>query len=226
MHRRKYLTSVATTLAIGAAGCISQTPTDDTAETDPGAESNPTPTHLPGTPRTPTHEKRAKGEPVSIVRSVTDDPGFDDEIEYYPSNQTIRYVEVRSDGDPVSFGTSSFEEWGEIETTEIAQKKARSVTVERLEEDEVSELSASLSAPPDSAGANAPVARLLLHIDQDPTVSISDVRTVAPRSVQVTVSIGGDTYSRIVPVFVETMSVSTLEPLTVTVGTPANTTTD
>ena len=226
MDRRTYLASFATALAVGAAGCIRETPADDTPEPDPGAESIPTPTPLSGSPRTPNHEDRAQGRPVSIVRSVTDEPGFDDEIEYYPSNRTVRFVEATSGGEPVSFGTWSLEEWGKWETAEIGGKIITDVTVDRLEVDELSELSIVIGVPPDSSSAEIPAITLMLNTDENTHVSKSELIDTAPRSIQVTVSIEGDTYSRIVPVFVEGISVSTLGPLTKTVVTVENTSAD
>lgn len=156
---------------------------------------------------TPAGPDRAEGEPVSVERTVTDEPGYDDDIEYFPSNRTVRFVEARSGDEPLSFGTWSFEEWGTFETAEVGLERARAATSERLG---TNEIGSSVGVPPDTAALENVVIWLELSVQKDrdgnvtstPTIPYSALVEAAPRSVHATVSVKGDEFSRTVPVFV------------------------
>lgn len=163
---------------------------------------------------------RCRGDPVSVERSVADRPGFDDGIEYHPENGTVRYVKYRSGGEPVAFDTMSFEQWGSIECAEAGLERVRAVTADRLGTDEFG------SAMGDPPGVRLPVGRswqppaVTLHVgtmggpdgpgssESTPSVSVSELADVAPRSVEATVSLDGDSYSRTVPTFARRLDVS------------------
>lgn len=203
--RRSYVRTLGAVAIGGIAGCLgaygsaadreSASPTDDS----------------PDTPRprtfTPAGPDRAQGEPVSVERTITDEPGYQDGIEYYPSNRTIRFVAARSGGEPVKFGSWTFEEWGRIETAEVGLERARQATAERLG---TTQFGSGMGTPPDDAPMEAMVIWLHLSVNKDregnitgtPTVAYSSLIDAAPRSVDVTLTMEGDTFSRSVPVFV------------------------
>lgn len=184
--------------------------------------------NLPGTSVDDgTDAVRCRGDPVSVERTVADPAGFDtDEIEYHPENSTVRYVKYQSGGEPVAFGTMSFERWGSTECAEAGLERVRAVTAERLGTDEFG------SAMGDPPGFRLPSGfhtwqppAVTVHVgtmgeldgpgssassgssESTPSISVSELADVAPRSVAATVSLDGDSYSRPVPVFARRMDV-------------------
>jgi hypothetical protein len=132
-----------------------------------------------------------------------DDPGYTDDIEYFPANGTVRYVAYRPVRGPESFETWTFEEWGRLEAATVAAERAREVTQRRLG---VSGLSGGITTTPEMDG---PVAIVSVEevrnrqgtVVETPAASLSALVGAAPRSVAVTVSLDGDPFSREVPVF-------------------------
>lgn len=144
---------------------------------------------------------------MSVEESVSDEPGYEDDMKYYPSNQTIRIVTVRSGEEPRGFAKWSFEEWGAFETAEVAKPRAVAVTSDRLGTDS---FGSGVGRPPDSADTDDVVVWLHLtsrvedgEVVSTPSTSLERLVEYAPRSVEATVSLEGDTYSRSVPVWAE-----------------------
>jgi hypothetical protein len=138
---------------------------------------------------------------------VTDEPGYEDDIEYFPANETVRFVTIRNADGPVQFDTWSFEEWGSIECAEVGLERVREATADRLGTDE---FGSSIGQPPGFFSSNSLVVWLEVATQVEdgetvstPTVSLDQLANVAPGSVEATVSIKGDTFSRTVPVFAE-----------------------
>lgn len=233
VSRRSYLSLCGTVLPGGVAGCIGDPPSNGVGETGPvtgsdGASSRtPTATQTRGddteTPsdchgqdatstETPSSPARCRGEPVTTERFVTDDPGYDDGIEHYPSNGTVRIVTVRSGDEPVAFESWSFEEWSRYRVTEIGQERVRAATARRLGTDE---FGSGIGSPPAFASLDGPVVWLNLStvLDQDgevtstPSVAFSTLVAHAPCSVEATVSLDGERYERTVPVYAETTTI-------------------
>ncbi|WP_239647751.1 hypothetical protein [Natrinema altunense] len=151
---------------------------------------------------------RPDGEPVSVDRTITDDPGYEqDNVEHFPQNKTVRYVSHMSGGEPAAYDTWSFEEWGRIESAEVGATRARTVTARRLG---VEEVGSGMSSPPDEAETEGLVITVQISktLSRDgevvswPVATFPDLKGAAPRSVDVTLSIEGDTFSRPVPVYV------------------------
>jgi hypothetical protein len=196
--RRNVLRALATVAAGGIGGCLGSPPAGSpSSETGGGPTSSPTAT--PGGP------VRAEGEPISADRAITDEPGYTDDIEYFPANGTVRYVAYRPVRGPESFETWTFAQWGRLEAATVAAERAREVTQRRLG---VSGLRGGITTAPD-ADETATVAIVSVEelrnrqgtVVETPAASLSALVEVAPRSVAVTLSLDGDPFSREVPVF-------------------------
>ena len=142
-----------------------------------------------------------------MEQSATDEPGYDDNMEYFPSNRTVRVVTVRGGDEPKAFAKWSFEEWATIEAAEVAKPRAVAVTAERLGTDE---FGSSIGRPPESADTDDIVVWLYLstqvedgEVVSTPSMDLRELVEEAPRSVDATVSLEGDTFSRSVPVYAE-----------------------
>ena len=213
MQRRKLLCLISSGSSIAAGGCVGFGETDST-EQEPQSESTANTTassHVRQWAREADAKgpSRPDGEPVSVDQSITDEPGYEqDDIEYFPQNQTVRYVKYISGGEPAAYGTWSFDEWARIETAEIGATQAQTVTAQRLD---IEELRSGISSPPEDAETEGPVITLQISKefwrDSDvvrwPVTTFPNLKRVAPHSVDVTLSIEGDTYSWIIPVYVE-----------------------
>ena len=202
MQRRQLLRLLGVGGSLGVAGCTQSprgTPTESTTDT-----SRVRRWARDADPKGPT---RPDGAPVSVDQTVTDEPGYGDGIEYFPENRTVRYVATRSGGAPSSYDTWSFGTWGNIETATVGASRAGNVTAQRLGVDSVG---AGVSNLPDDAETDGVVISVTISkgLDRDgevtgwPVATFPDLKEVAPRSVDVTLSIEGDTFSRAVPVYV------------------------
>lgn len=151
----------------GIAGCLgAYGSADDRESASPTVDSTDTPRPRTFTPAGP---DRAQGEPVSVERTITDEPGYEDGIEYYPSNRTVRLVAARSGDEPISYGTWSFDEWGRIETAEVGLERARKATAERLG---TSEFGSGMGTPPADAPMVDMVIWLHLSVNKDREVYV------------------------------------------------------
>lgn len=217
--RRTFLALVGASGLGAFAGCVGGAPADDPAgspaeaATEPTERSTPEPTPAETSTSTPTESEpptepvRCEGDPVTAKESVTDEPGWDDDMEYFPGNETIRVVIARSGDGPASFTDWTFEEWGTIEAANVAQPRAVAVTEERLGTDE---FGSGVGRPPESADSDDLVVWLHLstqvedgEVVRTPSVSFDALVSNAPRSVETMVSLEGDSFSRSVPVFAE-----------------------
>lgn len=204
MHRR---TLLATAGSVLVAGCVGKAPSNsgseqgdagDTGESAIGARLR----SLVG--RASPEPVRCKGEPTSVIETMSD--AGDENLEYNPTNGTFR-VGVAETVDGTRFETVPFEEWMEIECAEAGTRRAREATVGRLDTDGFHASTASLPEKSDSLVA------LLTVADGDQgngtaggkPVALRRLVQVAPRSVEATVSIEGDGYTRTVAVFTEPM---------------------
>lgn len=185
---------------LGLAGCL-------TRDAGLNASSNETPTRQ--TP--PAGPVRCRGETTSAEKTITDEPGYDDEFEYFPENQTIRFVKYRPADSADAFGTWSFTEWGRIESADVGLERTRVITEERLGTDA---FGSSMWRAPDGASVEGPVIWVAVATQQrdngtevTPEIPLAKLADVAPRSVEVTVTLSGDTFSRSVPVFAEHQTV-------------------
>ena len=155
---------------------------------------------------TPSEPVRCQGEPVSAERSITDEPGYDDGVEYFPGNETVRFVAARSGGKPVEFDTWTVEEWGAIESAEVGLERAREVTADRLG---TNEFASGVGTPPEATPPEARAISLevVTELDRDgevistSPVSLSQLVEAGPRSVAVTLSLDSRTFERTMPVF-------------------------
>ncbi len=210
MRRRALLS----TLAAGLAGCLGGTdvgapPANDAPPTD-SATTDPE-TATPTRANTPSGPVRCRGEPVAVERTVDDPPGYDDDVEYFPENGTVRFVSVRSGDEAIRFEEMPFERWASIECAEAGLERVRSATADRLGTDE---FGSGVGQSPGFLPSSSLVVRLdvATRIEDGetaapPAVSLSRLADAAPRSVDATVSVEGDQYSRTVPVFAEHVEV-------------------
>ena len=210
MRRRALLISLAAA-PVGLAGCLgdatyrtvsaADAPPDEEATRDAGPSS----THPPSKP------VRCRGDPVSVERTMSDAPGYSDNIEYYPGNATVRFVAVRSSERAVRFGEMSFERWASTECAEAGLERVRAATEAHLASDE---FGSGIGQSPGLLPSRDLVIRLNVATRVDgeetaepPAVSLSRLADAAPRSVDATVSLAGDSFSRAVPVFAEHVEV-------------------
>ncbi len=222
MQRRRVLCLLGSSSVLGTVGCLSGTepePAGRDTESDPtttapqsSAATSPTTNSSRvrqwATEADSRDPVRPDGEPVSVDRTITDDPGYEqDNVEHFPQNKTVRYVSHMSGGEPAAYDTWSFEEWGRIESAEVGATRARTVTARRLG---VEEVGSGMSSPPDEAETEGLVITVQISktLSRDgevvswPVATFPDLKGAAPRSVDVTLSIEGDTFSRPVPVYV------------------------
>lgn len=203
MHRRRALSLIGSSAALAVAGCLGfpepepagRQPTSSVREWARDAEA-----------KAPV---RATGEPVSLDRTVTDDPGYEEDgFEYFQDNRTYRYVEARSGGEPVAYDTWPFEKWGRLKSATKGSIYAGTIAADRLDVEGVGN---GISSPPDGSAATAPIigVHVTKTLDREgevvewPVATFPDLKEAAPRSVDVTLTIEGDTFSRTVPVYAE-----------------------
>lgn len=214
MHRRHFLGASATFVGL-IAGCFGEQPDPAPSGTaQPGPTAAPTPgtttepsTESDGPDRpTPSEPVHPRGDPVAVERTITDRPGYADDIEYFPSNGTVRHVTVRSGDRPAGFDTRSFEEWGRGETAKAGLDRVREATAVRLGTDG---FGSAVGRAPADAGTDTLViwVQVATTYDRDgevrstPTVPFERLVATAPRAVDTTVTLESDTFSRTVPVF-------------------------
>lgn len=219
MDRRRFLALSSISIA-ALTGCSGSPPREETS--NPTSTGNPAAsTETPPTQTTETTETdrendlrgpvRCRGDPVSVEKSVTDEPGYEDNIEYFPSNKTVRFVVARSRDEPISFDTWTFEEWGRIETTEVGMNRVQEATATRLGTDD---FSYGMGQPPDDASTDKLVVWLEIGTTYNrdgetintPTIEFANLVDAAPRSVDTTVSLKDDEYSRTVPVYARSVT--------------------
>ena len=125
MDRRTFLVATA---SVGVAGCVAK-PAPGNLSENGAMRSN---SNLTST----TNPVRCQGEPVSVEQSLTDTPGYDDGLEYFPSNETFRFVIAENSEGPAMFETVPFDEWASIKCAEASQQRAYKATKTRLGTDE------------------------------------------------------------------------------------------
>jgi hypothetical protein len=211
MDRRELLRLVGVGGVLSTAGCFG---TEDTTSTDQAPDESP-PT---GTDTSRVRQwareadtegpVRPTGDPVSVEETLSDEPGYEDGFEYFPGNRTVRVVTTMSGGEPTGFESRAFDEWGHIESVEVGAERAAAVTARRLEVDRISH---GLSRPPPRTERDGLVIRLELsktldsegNVEQWPVATLPDLTRVAPRSVEVTLSLAGDTVTQTIPVYAQ-----------------------
>lgn len=106
-------------------------------------------------------------------------------------------MKVWDGGEPGSFGSMSFEEWGQVTAARVGLEPVRKATATRLGTEE---FDATVGQPTESPDSDGPVIWLKVEtvLDEEgdvrstPTVSITEVADAGPRSAEVTVSLEGD----------------------------------
>jgi len=175
-------------------------PTNSTEEsTAEGTTARSTPTGV-GPSADPV---RCRGESVTAKRTVEDEPGYEDNIRYFPSNSTVRVVTARNADGPLSYETVPFAEWVDWESGDAATEHVRTVIAERLGTDE---FGSGYGEAPASADAEEVVWVSVPPADTEdgtvtPTVSLTALADAAPRSIDVTVTLEGDERTRTLPVY-------------------------
>jgi hypothetical protein len=198
MRRRTLLAALAASVPL--AGCGSDAAFDD----EPANGSTDPPPTQSFTRSGPGTALRCRGEPVAVERAIRDESGYDDDIEYFASNETVRFVARRSGGDPAWFETMPFDEWGAIQCAEAGRDRVRTVTAERLN---TQRFEVRTGDPP-GGDTSQPVVTLSVttRIGPDgqrstPPFPVARLAANAPQSVDATVSVEGDTVSRTIPVY-------------------------
>ncbi|PSP73108.1 hypothetical protein BRC86_10585 [Halobacteriales archaeon QS_3_64_16] len=148
---------------------------------------------------------RCEGAPTSVTERTGDPAGGD--LEHSPANRTFR-VGVAETASGTRFETVPFEEWMRIECADAGAERAHEAAVDRLETGGFDASSASLPTGLDSLVVPLTTTngdRGNRTADSDP-VALWRLVHAGPRSVEATVSIEGDSYTRTVAVFAEPMS--------------------
>jgi len=211
MHRRVFLSTMGVSAA-SMAGCLGRVVGEGRSESGTGdsggrtGDSRGRTANERGSEATPPAEPvRCRGDPVTVEHAVTDRPGYEDDREYFPSNETVRFVRSRGPDGPNSFGTVAFTEWASVEAVDAAQERVVAATAGRLDTEA---FASSVGRPPESAATDAMAVWVELStavgdgtVVETPTVTLSTVADAAPRVADVTVSIDGATYTTTVPVF-------------------------
>jgi hypothetical protein len=148
------LSLVSSACGLAVAGCLGL------SGSEPDEQETPSPVREWARDAESTAPVRATGTPISLDRTITDDPGYEqDNMEYFPENRTVRYVKARIGGEPVAYDTWTFEEWGRIETATNGATRARTVSANRLD---VESVGGGISSAPGDAEATNPV--IVVHI--------------------------------------------------------------
>jgi len=192
MNRRTMLRAIAGSTVVLLSGCGAQ------GQAGPGNTDVTSPA-------------RCQGDAVSVERSYTDpegyqtegtdQPGVQENIEYFPSNSTVRVASLVS-GDTVErVHTVSFEEWGHTQAASIAHAAVIDAVTGNVEfefsssigtlpgDSDVEPGSVFLSVPRSGNGSDSARSKLPTLVE------------VAPKSADVTIHLEGDSYSRSVPVY-------------------------
>lgn len=209
--RRRLLEFLGISGVLTTAGCLGGGGSGSTPQED---EDSPTTTESSAVRQwarqaDPEGPVRADGDVVSIEDTRTDEPGYEEDgFEYFPENRTVRTVATTSGGEPTSFSTKPFNEWGDIESAEVGATRAAAVTARRLEVDFIANGigQAPAGAASDEFAIKLEVSKTIGsegEVESWPVATFPALKQAAPRSVEVTLSVEGDTVSRTVPVYVK-----------------------
>lgn len=214
--RRRFIGALGSSIGFCVAGCATVSPRGSTPPGRPGRTTTGRPTErcspstAPTAAPSPTEDgpewRRATGEAVTATHSYVDEPGYDDDLEYFPENGTVRVVTARGSGEPRAFADWSFEEWGTFRATHVGSERVRAVTARGLGH---GNFGVGVGRPP--AGAQVLGTSITLYASKTgdggtttttPAVGLERLAAVAPASVEATVSLDGDAFTHIVAVFV------------------------
>lgn len=203
MQRRRAISLIGASGLVAVVGCLGLPETEQAEQSEPSAVREWARDAEPNGP------VRATGASTTLERTITDKPGYDeDNFEYFPQNRTYRYVKARSGGEPVAYDTWSFEKWGRLTTATQGAMRAGTIAANRLG---VEDVGSGISSPPGDPQSTDPsiVVQITKTLDRDgeviewPVATFSALKEASPRSVDVTLTLEGDTFSRTVPVYVE-----------------------
>jgi hypothetical protein len=187
MNRRTMLRAIAGSTVVLLPGCGAQGKTDVTSPA------------------------RCQGDAVSVDRSYTDpegyqtegtdQPGVQENIEYFPSNSTVKVASLVS-GDTVErTQTVSFEEWGHTQAASLAHDAVTETVTGNIEfefSSQMGTLPGTTDVEPGSVFLNVPRSG---NESDSARSKLSTLVEVAPKSADVTIHIKGDSYSRSVPIY-------------------------
>ncbi len=150
---------------------------------------------------------RGSAAVVTANHTVTDAPGYEDGIEHFPDNDTVRYATSTSGGEPTDYETLSVAEWSEIRSTELAAERVTEAVTSELDIDPQT----GFGTPPDGYDGDASAVAfvtLTQTLDRDGRlvgdpveVSLDTLAEATPRTVDTTIRLDGATFTRTVPVF-------------------------
>lgn len=204
--RRAFLGGVSTVALAGLGGCIG--PGGSVAGPEGTPDSTRTPPPMTDPPE-PTDPVLCRGDPIAVEWSTTDPPGYseDDNIEYFPENETVRFVFARNATGPVSFRTLPLEKFGAFRAAAVAIDPLRRTVADRLGTDD---FESGITTPIGQEGGfeHVIILRVVVRIKDGRVVRITTARLeqvleAAPGGVDVTLRFEGDVYRRTVPVYAE-----------------------
>lgn len=143
---------------------------------------------------------QAEGEPISTERTVTDE-----DIEYQPDSDTVRWPALMSGGEVEEYEVEPFADWASREAAVAAHDAVESVLPERLD-GETEGVGVSVSG--EYLGLAVTVSTVIPRNDggelqAEPRIARSTLVDAAPRTVEATIRLGDGEHIRDVPVFVE-----------------------
>jgi hypothetical protein len=195
MRRRQALLGMAT--AIGFSGCVGSfvesTPTEPTSDPSEDSSSNGRPES-----RGPV---RGENE-VDISTQVTE---TDSSVEYFPKNDSVRFVAARSGDSAASYSTRDFEDWAVMQCASAARDPA----LEHVEE----ELGKSVGG---GVGDGEVYVSISFQLDRNgnitsrPSVEFDELVAATPRTVQVTYELEDRKQTCAIPVYAEQQVVQLL----------------
>ncbi len=156
-------------------------------------------------PATVVDGRRADGESIAVDRTLSDES-----VDYYPSNSTVRWAKRTDPSGPDDYRTKSFREYADRECASVASDAAETTVRDRLD-GSVEGVTTSVSS--EFFGT---VVRVVAQTVRDgrgdpsstPSVSLTELAAVAPKTVRATVRLDDADHRRNVPVFVDTTTVT------------------
>lgn len=131
MHSRRSL--LATGVALAVAGCLESDPGVGGATGDETGTPTQTPTPTPDPADDDSDVHRGRDE---VDLHATERYGGDDDVTYFPDNETVRYPRILGgDGEVKEYGELPFEEYAALTCPGAAIEPAREHVATELEED-------------------------------------------------------------------------------------------
>lgn len=156
-------------------------------------------------PATVVDGRRADGESITVDRTLADEA-----VDYYPSNDTVRWAESTDPSGPDDYRTEPFREYAARKCASVASDAAETTVRDRLD-GPVEGVSTSVSG--EFFGTAVRVLAQTVRdgrgeLSSTPSASLAELVAVAPKTVRATVRLDDAEHTRTVPVFVDATTVT------------------